>query len=489
MFSSLASTDFVDVITAKASVLIDKDRMAFSKVYQITEEYCKSQEIIVSDPNKIVAAISPSGAAISPSGTAISPTRTNCDYKLYCRFPYKHAVALANLIHSNVGEWVKMRTIVGHQEFVIDYDSRPLITIYSVDFQKSVKLSTVIMPVELDGIKYMSPELEIIDVYHRLYSPEESDNWPELVETESRLYDLLISRVKKSIFGGRQEPPERSPEDITDLQYLKYLVMSEFCCEFIKDYVVVGHWALHVVEASREENHKMKSSIEKIQIITSIDINNAIEEIMNFLGKYTNARVVARIQDLHIPKDFRINRCTIYIGVPSKNGEVKDKAFMDIFNCGNFELVPYIPVSLKTQYGSMIRDEPRRFNKSHSHNKSKKFKKHRRGGSEAMSRILKIGSPFVLLRFLIIDLWILRMIHEMGHLTEDMLKVKTKYILHVIETIRDPGLGLMDKVFGVDYVGVHKDYVISKKIENLKSKPFFPYYPEKDLSMGSYKNV
>jgi hypothetical protein len=349
------------------------------------------------------------------------------------------------------------------------------------------------MPVKLDGIQYMSPELEIIDVYHKLYSPEEADNWPDLVATESRLYNLLMSRVKASIFGGAKEPAARSPEDITDLQYLKYLVLSEFCCEFIKDYVVVGHWALHAVEASREENHRMKSSIEKIQIITAIDINNAIEEIVNFLGRYTNARVVSRIQDLHIPKDFRINRCTIYVGVPGKNGEIKEKAFMDIFNCGNFELIPYVPVSLKTQYGSMIREEPRkfdrarRFDKSRGFDRTRKFKKHRRGGG--VSCILKIGTPFVLLRFLVIDLWVLRMIHEMGHLTADMLKTKTKYILHVIESIKSPEMGLMDKVFGIDYVGVHKDYAISKKIDNLKSKPFFPYYPEKEMAAGRYKNV
>jgi hypothetical protein len=440
------------------------------------------------------------------SANDLAPCASASDYNLYCRFPYKHAMNLANLIHSNVGEWVKMRTIVGHREFVIDYDSRPLVTIYGIDFQKSVKLSTIIMPVELDGIQYMSPELEIIDVYHKLYSPEESDNWPGLAATESRLYDLLMSRVKTSVFGGKQEPAERSPEDITDLQYLKYLVLSEFCCEFIKDYVIVGHWALHAVEASREENHRMKSSIEKIQIITAIDINNAIEEIVNFLGRYTNARVVSRIQDLHIPKDFRINRCTIYVGVPGKNGEIKEKAFMDIFNCGNFELIPYVPVSLKTQYGSMIREESRSFDRDRKFgktrgfdktrsfdrdrkfDKTRKFKKHRRGG-DGVSCILKIGTPFVLLRFLVIDLWVLRMIHEMGHLTADMLKIKTKYILHVIESIKSPEMGLMEKVFGTDYVGVHKDYVISKKIDNLKSKPFFPYYPEKGMSLGRYKSA
>lgn len=496
---SLENTDFNLVVKENAADVIKADRMRFVEVYRTTEEYCKTNEVIISDVNRVILG-KESGAEFSDK------------YNLYCKFPYKHAVNLANIIHSNVGEWVKMRTIVGRREFVIDYDGRPLINIFNIDIQPNAKMNDLVMPIRIGDLNYMSPELEIIDVYHKLYSPDESENWESLAATERQLYDLLLHRVKNGIFGGAESKAEPK-RDITDLQYLKYLVLNEFCAEFIKDYVVVGHWALHAVEASRDEEFAMKSSIEKLQVITSIDIGKAVEDVINFLSTYTNAKVVSRIQNLHIPKDFRISRHTIYIGVPSKNGEIKEKAFMDIFNCGNFELIPYISISLKTKYGDMVKysgERPfeRSFEKSfeksswknrskglskdHSprHHHNRKFRKHRRGGAESSEFVIKIGNPFVLLRFLIIDLWIIRMIHGMGHFTDDMLKLKTKYIMYVVEKIKTPEFGLLDKVFGIDYVGVYKDYDISKKIENLKSDPFFPYYPERELTnSGKYKNI
>ena len=262
MLSLLENTDFNSAIVDKAAELIKVDRMRFSEVYRITEEYCKKNEIIISSVRDL----------IETEGRDMSRS----DYNLHCSYPYKHAVNLANLIHSNVGEWVKMRTVVGHQEFIIEYDMRPLINIYSIDIQKNVKLHALIMPVKINGLLYMSPEIEIIDVYHKLYSPNNSDEWEELVKTEGQLYDMVLRRVKDGVFGGGDKPAP-SPEDNTDLQYLKYLVLSEFCGEFIKDYVVVGHWAMHVVEASREEDFKMKSSIGKIQVVTAVDIDKAVE--------------------------------------------------------------------------------------------------------------------------------------------------------------------------------------------------------------------
>lgn len=458
--------------------MIRTDRMRFSEVYRITEEYCRNNVVIISRVDKIVS-------------ESDEKKEFGDVYNLYCSFPYKHATNLSNLIHDGVGEWVKMRTIVGYQEFVIEYDMRPLINLYSIDAQKNVKLHALIMPMKIDNLFYMSPEIEIIDVYHKLYSPNESDNWADLLETETKLYDLLLRRMKSGVFGGAENVSAPSPEDNTDLQYLKYLVLSEFCGEFIKDYVVVGHWALHVVEASKEDDYKMRSSVEKIQVVTSIDIEKAVEDIVQFLKKYTNAKIVSRVQDLHIPKDFRINRYTIYIGVPSKNNEIKEKAFMDIFNCGNFELIPYIPVSLNTRYGSMVKDV--NYDENHNRRRLKKSSRWRRGGGESYDSdefLVKIGNPFVLMRFLIIDLWIIRVIHGMGYLTTNMLRTKTKYIMHVVEKIKDPSLGLLEKMFGVDYVGVYKDYDISKKINNLKSKPFFPYYPEREMiNRDQYKVV
>lgn len=465
MFNSLETTDFGDVVVEKASDFIKTDRMRFENLYKIITDYCASNSIMISNADALIS---------DASGAEAAFTET---LNVHCTFPYNHAIKIANLI-CGIGEWVKMRTVVGYREFAVDYDSRTLANIFGLEIQKGVDPRSIILPVDIGNLTYLPPEVEILDVYHKLYSPSEVDCWAEAITVERDLYGLIMKRLESGVFGGDKMGSAHPPKDTTDLQYLKYLFLREFCGTFVKDYVVIGHWAMHAVEASREEDYKMKSSIEKMQVITSIEVNRAIEDIIRFLSRYTNARIASRMQDLHIPKDFRISRHTIYIGVPDKNGNVKDKAFLDVFNCGNFELIPYVSLSLKTKYGSMIKD-PQEFNK-YPKSRSRKNRR-RRGGVESDEFIIKIGNPFVLLRFLFIDLWVIRIIHNMGHLTREILQTKVKYIMHVVQKIKDPSFGLMSKVFGLDYVGVYKDYDISKKADNLKSKMFFPYYPAKEL--------
>ena len=448
MFSALESTDFNSEVVEKASILIKKDRLRFAGVYKTIEDYCKNNGVIISDLNMLLD----------------ENKERNFQYELYCEFAYKHAVHLTNAIHSNVGEWVKMKTIVGYQEFSIEYDMRPLVQIYNLNRPKNIDLYSLILPVKKKDLLYMSPEIEIINVYHQLYSPNYSEDWEDLLAYETNLFSAIKKRVEEGVFGGG------SPRDKTDIQHLKYLVLSEFCSEFIKDYVVIGHWAVHVMEASKKSVSIIEGSVEKLQLITSIDIKKSLADLKNFLKKHTNVRITSRKQDLHIPKDFRTNRYTVYINIAGK-----DKAFIDMFDCGTFELIPYVPVSLSVEYSKK------------EYARTRRSRRERRGGKEF---IVKIGNPFVLLRFLMIDLWIVRMITEMGYFTNEMLKTKTKYIMHVVEKIKDNSFGLMDKVFGTDYVGVYKDYDIAKKRDNLKGRAFYPYYPEKEmLNNQAYREV
>ena len=467
MFSALESTDFNLVVTEKANVLIKKDRMRFSEVYRTVGEYCKNNGIIISDIHTLLD----------------KNKDKDFKYELYCEFAFKHATNLSNAIHGNVGEWAKMKTVVGHQEFAIEYDMRPLVELHNLNRPKNIDLHALIIPVKKDDLFYMSPEIEIIDIYHKLYSPNYAEEWEDLVSVEDELFKLINKRMTDGVFGGGKP----SPQDKTDFQYLKYLVLSEFCSEFVKDYVVIGHWAVHVMDASKDAEAKMNSSVEKLQLITSTDIRKSLEDIKNFLGKYTNAKISSRRQDLHIPKDFRTTRYTVYISMPGRGGESKDRAFMDVFDCGTFELIPYVPVSLSATYAD-VRKEHKFQDRSRSPGRHKgrrnnsrspgRHKGRRRGGKEF---IIKIGNPFVLLRFLMIDLWIVRMIAEMGHFNNEMLKTKTKYIIYVVEKIKNPEFGLIDKVFGTDYVGVYKDYIISKKRNNMKGRMFYPYYPEREI--------
>jgi hypothetical protein len=469
MFKCLESTDFVEVINEKANEMIQKDRDRFSEIYETVKDFCRVNKIIISDIGSILG------------------NKSSSDYKfeLYCDNPYKHAVHLTNQIHSHVGEWVKMSTIVSQQEFVINYDMRPLITVYGLYKPANVDLFSLILPIDENHLLFMSPEVEIIDIYHKLYSPDQASDWSDLVKTESSLFKLLKSRIDNGVFGGRQERSS-GPKDQTNLQYIKFLVLSEFCSEFIKNYVVVGYWALNVIA----DENEIKSSREKLQMITSMNIKKSIEDIMSFLKRHVNAKVSYRKQNLHIPKDFRINRYTVYITLP---GSSKEKAFIDIFNCGNFELIPYIPITVtggaKGGYRKKKRNFSQKKNKNDKNPRNNKNNKQPSTFAIEKDFVVKVGNPYVLLRFFIIDLWIMRMIFEMKHFTSEILKLKTKQLMYAVDQIKSPDFPIGGEVFGLDYVGIYQNYNNSKKINNLKGKMFYPYYPERDMQKNNQYKI
>ena len=79
-------------------------------------------------------------------------------------------------------------------------------------------------------------------------------------------------------------------------------------------------------------------------------------------------------QSLKITNDDRILRNTIYI--TNTNASKSEKAIIDIFNSASYELIPYNKLSVYS-------------------------------GSKKQS-IVNIGNPYVIMRFLLIDYWTIR---------------------------------------------------------------------------------
>lgn len=447
MLSSLESTDFIKNIRKKAKSIIKKDRMRYEKVYETTEEYCKDNKIILSDINVLMKSDDKSYS-----------------YELYCENAYKHAVHLANNIHNKVGQWVKLRTVVTHQEFIIEYDMRPIITIYGIETRRGIDTYNLLNPKKVGDLHYMPSSIELIEIYHKLYNPVHADDWEDLVEQE----EVLFNDVIKKSGGGKERFDGRLLYD--DIQRLKYLVLTEFCGKFVKNYVVIGHWGFDIFTANSEDK-SIRGSPEKLQVITSMSIENSIEDITRFLSLYTNAKITHKKQDLHIPNDFRTMRYTVYLGVPGKDGKVTNRAFMDVFDCGTFELIPYVSLSVDTEKNEKFQ--------AISKSKLTKSKFGRAEPTFKSGIYVRIGNPFVLLRFLFIDMWIIKIIHAMGFINDDQLEQKIRGIKTVAKKIRNSKL--MEETFGLDHVGVHKDYNISKKQDNLKKKMHPPYYPEKNI--------
>lgn len=412
--ASLVKTDFLQDAKEQAFEVILKDRNRYKLVWETIEKYCASHKLIISSIYVLLDASSSLQAQFDKS------------YKIYTSNPFRHANALTNAIHKcmindDIRQYTKLRTIIEHEEFIIDYDMRPVAFFYKLQKHKSVEPIDIIKPISIKHVYYMPGEIELIDVYHQLYKMNELDN---NMQYEEMLFDQVSKRKEKGILGSNCKDLKKQMLEVVKIDLCLNWLMSTG-----KKQILIGAWAHDWIVLGRD---KLCTNIEKIQIISDMDQN----EVLNSLNKYlalTNTRFVAtmREQELHIPKDFRTSRYTYYVNVESEKGIV-EKPFLDLFNSANFEVIPYYTINK-----------------------------------------MNIGYKYVILRFLFIDLWIIRVIKTLGLLTNEVLNKKLLYIWDLISYFRQ-----LDTFSEWNFIGTSIDAVVDRKINTLNDKLYYPYYPE-----------
>jgi hypothetical protein len=283
-----------------------------------------------------------------------------------------------------------------------------------------------------------------MDIYHKLYSPKYYDEWESLLIQEKLLSNLC------SIKGGTTTKCNPCKEKRKlDINNIKLLMLNFLDNE---NYVLIGKWAHKLIHSQKDnlENN------ENIQIISENDIEHDYKNIVNYLSSYTNYGIYYKKEKMYIPKDNRIYKYTLFIKYPTftsiagKHSRGIDKQFMDIYNCGEFELIPYIP---KT-YNDIS---------------------------------LRVGNLFVQMRFLLIDMWLYRLLNYLKIIDEKLFTEKCSYVYSTIKSIK--------KILPIDfknkYMGIVYDEKIAQKItiseQHIKKSS---YYPELSIKKDkSYKLV
>ena len=412
--ASLVKTDFLQNAKEQAIYTIIKDRDRYALVWETIEKYCSIHRLIISSIYVLLDMKESLVAQFDKS------------YKIYTSNPLRHANALTNAIHKatvndDLRQFTKLRTVVEHEEFIIDYDMRPVAFFYKLQKHKSVEPIEIIKPIISKNIYYMPSEIELIDVYHQLYKMNELE---QNMQYEELLYNQVAKRKEKGILGSNCKDLKKQLLEVVKIDLCLNWIMSTG-----KKQILIGAWAHDWLILGRD---KLCTNIEKIQIIS--DMHQ--DEVLISLNKYlalTNTRFVVtmREQELHIPKDFRTSRFTYYVNVDSEKGVV-EKPFLDLFNSANFEVIPYYTIDK-----------------------------------------MNIGYKYVILRFLFIDLWIIRVIKTLGLLTNEVLNKKLLYIWDLIEYFRQ-----LDVFNEWKFIGTFIEAAIDKKINTLNDKLYYPYFPD-----------
>lgn len=383
----LIEKGFVDSVHGDAVEVIREDRARYTTVYESIIAFIKRESLIVSDAAKLIGRVDPIAFG----------------FQIYSQSPLEHAKQLTDIL-AKLSKFVKMRAVTV-EEFVIEYDTRVMATLHQIP-HKSRAIKDIIMPIELDGVLYMPVELELIDTYRQLTSLEDFAKYEENRAAEQMLFVKLDERLP--IIGGAS-PCEQAKR--VEAETLKQVIAEDFLTKY-RGYALIGDWACDIY-AGRTQPNK-----EKIQLVIDHPIEQFVDALTQYLDEITNFKLVRREQKLYLLKDFRTTRYTFYVQLPVR-GNILEKAVLDVYNCGMFELVPTVTM-----------------------------------------RNTILGAPFVLCRFFMIDIWIMRLIEQVHGVSSSTMQLFIKRCYSHLITMRTKKVGVEE------YIGTFREFAIDKKIRN-----------------------
>ena len=435
MFAPILQTKFFAEVEATAkSTIIKDDRSQYTPIFdKIKEKMADDKTIIFSNPEKIIS-----------HNTKKTKKHTTDTMVVFSTHTRRTTTMITNIIHENFGKFVQMRSIIPNEEYEIMYNMRGILKMYRIDRCKNAELPKLFNTITIGNLSYFPAYIELMDIYHKLYLPNFYSDWPQLLAQETQLYPLL----KAEITGGEKSACQKKRHiDITNIK----LIMLQFLNN--ENFVMVGEWAHKLIKTKSSSAFKVAPK-DNIQIISENDIETDHKNIVEFLSRFTGYGIFYKKRKLYVPKNNRILKYTLYVKYPTLTSKSSnkdhenfgiDKPFMDIYNCGAHELVPYEKVihAAETPVN------------------------------------LNIGNMYVQLYFLLIDLWLIKLLKYLKGIESRDFNVRQAYIFDTIKFIKSDTKQSPEFRYCRLFMGINYDEKIAQKIIISKNQiKKTSYYPE-----------
>jgi hypothetical protein len=467
------SPDVIEDTLARFQKHIIDDRKDYDKIMIIVSKYVSEHHIMIGGKN----------AANMICHNTIKDFTLTPEYffDLYTDNPLEHSRVICDKLYEATNNpMIYQMTNVPHKEFTIFVNTRALFKLYRVDRYRGVSLIDLIKPVKLKSpfgnslLPTLSPELLLIDIYRQLYDPGKYKQWQDLLKIEDGLFNQLLGQDIMQITGGAEKTITRD------------MIHDEILQKFAKGKVVIGHYAIN---AALGDTHKGRVSL--------LSKNNIADDVMElqhvldnmYKGTNMRAKVINEPHEVKLPMDFRVKKNIVRVYISDNksgdnksggnavsgdtvsggnadeiSGEIDEWAIFnggkvngprpnaiinfDIFNVAQFEIIPYSTFTFK--------------------------------GVE-----LHRASHYVIMRFMLIDMWLLQIVSNISSETIDdyvtrLLReriVNMKRMRKIISKMKPAELFPIDNLYGI-----YEDIDVAKKKyarqEAAASKKFFgKYYP------------
>lgn len=478
-----------DVVYADATDFIMKnDREHFDSVFAVIESFTINNDGIIGGNNGINIL------------AGVPKSKDSYMYEIYIADVDKNARALADLLYNSEHKYVDKNTIrletkLRNRIYELWIEARQIARIYSLVDYRGIKLFMLLNPVRAYGyfvdsssknqkVFCMSSEIQLLDIYRRLYNPYPSargginyETYDVLLSNEKKLYDVIAEDIINRAKGTKQdimsvtraeggeeigekirEIREEEIEKIEEISEIReeeisggneYKAVPIIAKQLIKelsdlnkDTVIVGDYALYQILPNYPKE-------ERLQILTTESMENikniatGILSSNKDLKNYSGVKVIGIRYPLNLPNDIMIEKFSLYL----QNGDAQT-FICDVFNSPSYEMIPFIRYESRIKYANLI----------------------------------------VCLRFKFIDLYVSRLIHNLREGKDEFIVKKINQIAGSISMIRNKVTEMIEsdpeKVFSTNsenYAGIFimPNVILRTKIaEILKGKKYhYNYYP------------
>lgn len=461
MFNTLLNTNFFneELKLAKKTIIKD-DRKKYYPIFDDVKSFLKTEEdVIFSSVSKLC------NFYLDKKETTKEQLYMETQLIIYSPHSRKITTLITNQIHKKYGKFVQMRSNIPNQEYEVIYDLRPLIKIYHIHRYKKVEIIKLFNTININKLLYFPIEVELMDIYHKLYLPNFYEEWENLEKEKKIMHNIIqqnkVQRPIKQLLKNKNVNTCQKSRTLS-IDQIKLLMLQYFNNE---NFVLVGEWAQYTMVnknltsitnflGQTDEKTKKKNTfpLAQLQIISENSIEIDYKNIVLYLSKFIKYGIYFKKRKLYIPKNNRIYKYTLYIKFPIMKTLGVDKPFLDIYNCGSYEVIPYMKYSCKIQ--------------------------------ESIN--LKIGCQYIYIYILLVEMWVIKLLFRLETIDEHIYFNNISNINNMI-TWAEKNLPVYTK----NYIGINFDEKIYQKLvisaNQIKKTS---YYPEKNIKKyKTYKSI
>jgi len=473
------------VYSAATEFIMQNDRSKFDSVFTVIEDFTLNHNGIIGGVNGINML------------AGVPKSKDSYMYEIYIADVENNARALADLLYNSEHKYVnkdtlRLETKLRNRIYELWIDARLIARLYALADYRGIKLFLLLNPVRAYGyfpgesidlnnesqkerkIYVMSSEIQLLDIYRRLYNPYPTrevisyDTYDVLLDYENKLYNVIAEDIITRASGIEQDIMSVTRAEGGDdtahgaaqsLHSAIPIIAKKLIPELSKinsTTVIVGDYALRQIMP----NYPYQ---ERLQILTTESMENMKKLLTSMIANDKDikrsvpagAKITGIKYPLNLPNDIMMEKFSLYLDSGGSQAYI-----CDVFNSPSYELIPYITINGV-------------------------------GGGTSNVAAIKYANLVVCLRFKFIDLYVSRLINNIREGKDEFIIKKINQIARTVKMVREKLLKTINNgpldVFSVDYekyegTFVKPNVMLRTKIAELLGgkKIHYNYFPARE---------